>query len=230
MPSRYDIGIVGLGALGAATAWQLAARGAHVAGFDRHRPPHSFGSTHGRSRIIREAYFEHPMYVPLVQRAYALWADLEAAAGTRLFQACGGLMIGRPESALLRGARISAARHALQVQEWTAAELSDRVPALTVPDDMVALFEPRAGVLDPERAVSAMLRQAQALGATLAFDAPVAGWEIEPAGPTLILEDGARVPCRQLALCAGGWLPRVAGIDLPLQIERAVPVLVPHRQ
>ncbi len=71
-------------------------RGLSVAGFDALDPPHSQGSTHGHSRIIREAYFEHPQYVPLVQRAYALWAELEASAGTRLFQACGGLMIGRP--------------------------------------------------------------------------------------------------------------------------------------
>ena len=220
--SRYDVGIVGLGALGAATAWQLAARGARVAGFDRHRPPHALGSTHGRSRIIREAYFEHPLYVPIVQRAYALWADLEAAAGTRLFQACGGLMIGHPESALFRGARTSADWHALPVQEWTAPELAARVPGLTVPGDMVALFEPRAGVLDPERAVTAMLRQAEALGASLVVETPVAGWEPEPGGIALRLADGARVACARIVLAAGGWLAGLAQLDLPLTIERAI--------
>src|SRR6185295_16981756 len=111
MPSKYDVAVVGLGAMGAAVAWRLAHRRATVVGFDRYHPPHTIGSTHGRSRIIREAYYEHPQYVPIVQRAYALWAELEAAARVRLFQACGGLMIGAPGSRLMTGARESAVTH-----------------------------------------------------------------------------------------------------------------------
>src|SRR6186997_286944 len=131
MPSKYDVAVVGLGAVGAAVAWRLACRGASVIGFDRYHPPHTLGSTHGRSRIIREAYYEHPQYVPIVQRAYRLWAELEAAGRARLFQACGGLMVGMPESRLMAGARASAVTHHLAVQEWTAPELRARVSALT---------------------------------------------------------------------------------------------------
>src|SRR5580765_920719 len=96
MSRRHDVAVVGLGAMGAAAAWRLACRGASVIGFDRYHPPHTLGSTHGRSRIIREAYYEHPQYVPIDQRAYDLWAELEAVGRVRLFQACGGLMIGTP--------------------------------------------------------------------------------------------------------------------------------------
>ena len=79
----FDVAIVGLGAAGSATAWQLATRGVRVIGLDRFTPPHPFGSSHGYGRIIREAYAEGPAYVPLVQRAFTLWDELEAASGTR---------------------------------------------------------------------------------------------------------------------------------------------------
>ena len=65
----YDVAVIGLGAMGSATSYHLAKRGASVIGFDRFAPPHTLGSTHGRTRIIREAYYEHPLYVPLIRRA-----------------------------------------------------------------------------------------------------------------------------------------------------------------
>ena len=104
MSATYDVVVVGLGAMGSAAAFHLARRGQKVLGLDRFRPPHAFGSSHGRTRIIREAYFEHPLYVPLVQRAYELWAELEEDCGRELLQITGGLMIGRPDGVLVSGA------------------------------------------------------------------------------------------------------------------------------
>jgi sarcosine oxidase len=222
MPNRYDVAVVGLGAMGAAVAWRLAHRGASVIGFDRYHPPHTLGSTHGRSRIIREAYYEHPQYVPIVQQAYGLWAELETAARVRLFQPCGGLMIGTPKSRLLSGARESAAKHHLPVQEWTAPELRARVPALIPGDDMIALFEPRAGVLDPERSVAAMLAQAESFGAALRFDTPVAGWTVRREDVVVSTSSG-EVVAHQLVVAAGGWVPAlVPDLGVPLTVERAV--------
>src|SRR6266852_4343391 len=94
MPNEYDVIVAGLGAMGSAAACHLAAGGQRVLGLDRFQPPHQFGSSHGLTRIIREAYFEHPLYVPLVQRAYQLWADLEKRSGRKLLRQTGGLMIG----------------------------------------------------------------------------------------------------------------------------------------
>jgi sarcosine oxidase len=94
MAHTTDVIVVGLGAMGSAALFHLAQRGVRVIGFDRFAPPHTLGSTHGLSRIIREAYYEHPCYVPFVQRAYELWADLERRAARRLFHQTGGLMIG----------------------------------------------------------------------------------------------------------------------------------------
>ena len=101
----YDAAVIGLGAMGAGAIWQLAERGLSVVGFDAFHPPHDMGSSHGRSRIIREAYFEGAVYVPLVQRAYELWRELEAAQRESLLTICGGVMIGEPSSPLVAGAR-----------------------------------------------------------------------------------------------------------------------------
>ena len=90
----YDVIVVGLGAMGSAAAYHLARRGQRVLGLEQFEPGHTRGSSHGETRIIREAYFEHPVYVPLVQRAYALWRELEEASGAALYLRTGGLMIG----------------------------------------------------------------------------------------------------------------------------------------
>src|SRR5438309_8955478 len=102
--------------MGSAAAYHLSARGLRVLGLDRFRPPHTLGSSHGLTRIIREAYFEHPSYVPLVQRAYELWAELEKESGEKLLMQTGGLMIGPPDGPLVTGARRSAEQHRLAHQ------------------------------------------------------------------------------------------------------------------
>src|SRR6266852_7310358 len=126
----FDVIVVGLGAMGSASAFHMAQRGKKVLGLDRFRPPHAFGSSHGQTRIIREAYFEHPLYVPLVRRAYELWAALEIEAGRSLFRETGGLMIGKPDSAVVAGATRSAHEHSLPHEVFSAAEVRSRFPAL----------------------------------------------------------------------------------------------------
>src|SRR5439155_7814440 len=113
MHSTFDAIIVGLGAMGSAVAYHLAQRGKCVLGLDRFAPPHTLGSSHGQTRIIREAYFEHPVYVPLVQRAYELWSALEKQTGRTLLRETGGLMIGKPDGAVVAGALRSAREHSL---------------------------------------------------------------------------------------------------------------------
>src|SRR5258708_31913962 len=118
----YDVIIAGLGAMGSAAAWHLTASGRRVLGLDSFEPPHQFGSSHGLTRIIREAYFEHPLYVPLVQRAYELWADLERRSGRRLLLQTGGLMLGAGDGVLVTGAKRSAREHDLSHQTLSALE------------------------------------------------------------------------------------------------------------
>ncbi|MEE8594863.1 MAG: FAD-dependent oxidoreductase, partial [Gemmatimonadota bacterium] len=96
----YDAVVVGLGVMGSAVLRSVAARGLRVLGIDRHHPPHALGSSHGRARMIREAYFEHPLYVPLVRHAYDLWERLERESGTSLLRITGGAFIGEADSEL----------------------------------------------------------------------------------------------------------------------------------
>src|SRR5437667_6109143 len=132
----FDVFVCGLGAMGSAASYHLSRAGLKVLGVDRFQPPHDRGSSHGKTRIIREAYFEDPRYVPLVQRAYELWTALEREAERRLLLETGGLMIGRPDSTVVRGARRSAETHGLRHELLAAAEVRRRFPALRPDDDM----------------------------------------------------------------------------------------------
>jgi sarcosine oxidase len=219
MPA-YDVLIVGLGAAGSAAAYELARRGLRVAGFDRWAPPHALGSTHGRTRIIREAYFEHPLYVPLIRRAYALWAELEREAGRALFRQAGGLMIGPPDGVLVVGARRSAVEHGIPHELLSAADVRRRFPVYDPPDESVALLEPRAGVLFPEACVETFLELARRRGAELHADEPVVEWEADGAGVTVTTARGTYRAGR-LVLTAGPWMPELVPELAPaLTVER----------
>src|SRR5512146_811080 len=113
MNADYDVIVAGMGAMGSAALYHLARAGARVVGIDRFNPPHAMGSSHGRSRIIREAYFEDPLYVPLVQRAYELWDELQRESGREILARTGGVMIGPPDGTVTVGALRSARQHGL---------------------------------------------------------------------------------------------------------------------
>src|SRR6267143_303611 len=130
MSKSFNVIVVGLGAMGSAASYHLAKSGQKILGLDRFTPPHAFGSSHGQTRIIREAYYEHPLYVPLVRRAYELWVELEKGAGRSLLRETGGLMIGKPDSAVVAGATRSAHDHSLPHEVFSAAEVRSRFPAL----------------------------------------------------------------------------------------------------
>ena len=208
--------------MGSMAARELARRGHRVTGFDRFHPPHDRGSSHGLTRIIREAYFEHPQYVPLVQRAYDCWKALEAEAGLSLYRPTGGLMIGPPGGVLVTGARTSALTHGLPFEELTAGEVSRRFPFFSPGPGEVGLFEPRAGVLFPEPAIGAALRLAAAAGAALHPGQPLIGWRKTPgeSGITVITGQGSYSVDR-LVLATGAWMKsELAPLDVPLDITR----------
>ena len=215
---NFAVGIIGLGAMGSMAALELARRGHRVIGFDRFRPPHPFGSSHGKSRIIREAYFEHPQYVPLVQRAYEQWVALEAASGRRLLLPTGGLMIGAPAGELVAGARRSALAHGLPYEELPAAASRERFPMFELADTEIALFEPRAGVLFPEAAIEVTLQLAEAAGAELHYDEPVTSWSAGEAITVRTQSGHWRVD--RLILAGGAWMGSLAQTGLPLSVAR----------
>src|SRR5262249_27494764 len=208
MALDYDVLVVGLGAMGSAAAFHLAQAGLKILGLDRFHPPHDRGSSHGRTRIIREAYFEHPIYVPLVQRAYELWASLERESGRRLLLQTGGLMIGPRRGAIVTGALRSAQEHRLQHEVLEQDSIERRFPAFHPDPGMAGVWEPRAGVLFPELAVDTHLAQAARLGARLQLDETVLGWEPIASGIRVRTQAGS-YEARKLLLSCGAWLSQL---------------------
>jgi glycine/D-amino acid oxidase-like deaminating enzyme len=125
---RATVIVIGLGIMGSATAWALARRGVRVVGLEQYAPFHALGSSHGKTRIIREAYFESPEYVPLVQRAYELWDELGERTRQRLLRVTGGVSIGRLDSPFIVGARESAQRHGWRTNCWTRRKPENAFP------------------------------------------------------------------------------------------------------
>jgi sarcosine oxidase len=222
MSEHYDVIVAGLGSLGSAAAFHLARRGRRVLGLDRFTPPHAGGSHHGKSRIIREAYFEDPRYVPLVLRAYEDWAALERECGRELMKPTGGLMIGVPDGLLVAGAKRSAEEHGLPYESLSVDEVRRRHPAVRLDEGMDVLFEPRAAVLSPEACVQAHLDGARVAGARLRFDEPVTAWFSD--GPGVRVETPAgRYYAERLVLSAGAWMGRlVRELENDLEVERQV--------
>jgi sarcosine oxidase len=217
----FDIAIVGLGVMGSACAHALSKRGTRVLGFDQLQPPHLMGSSHGHTRIIREAYYEHPLYVPLVRRAYELWTDLERESGTTLLVQTGGLMVGPERGPLFRGAFESARTHDVDHEVLDATDLTKRFPAFRPRTEWVGLLERRAGMLFPEKCIEALHAGARKAGATLRLNETVTQWR---QGSRITVETTAgSYSVEKLIVAAGPWLPRLSeglGVTIPLEIER----------
>ena len=222
MAREFDVIVAGLGAMGSASAYHLAARGRRVLGLERFAPRHALGSSHGDSRIIREMYFEHPLYVPLVQRAYSLWEALERDAGVPLMTLNGGLMIGPRDGMLVSGTLRSATEHGLPYELLEPRQVAARFPAFSLADGLVAVFDPRAGFLRPEACTGAHLSLATRHGAELRHEEPVLAWEPDGEGVRVRTAGGTHVADR-LLLTAGAWTRGLLrGFDLPLTVERQV--------
>ena len=212
--------------MGSATAYHLAMRGHRVLGLDRWAPGHVFGSSHGDSRIIREAYFEHPMYVPILRRAYELWRELEGRSGTSLLHEIGGLMIGPPNGEIVRGALRSAQTFDIPVEVLTPSQVARRFPAFRLQAHEVAVLDPRAGYLEPDACNRAHLDVARASGASLRFDEAVVEWRADSHGVRVDTEQGSYF-ADQLVLAVGARLPRLVP-DLPLTVERQLLFWLEH--
>jgi sarcosine oxidase len=206
--------------MGSATLFHLARRGLRALGLEQFPQGHQFGSSHGDSRIIRETYFEHPLYVPLVQRANELWRELEKTSGKSLMKITGGLMIGPPDGAVVSGTLRSAHAHRLPHEILTPSAVHDRFPAFQLAPDLVAVMDPRAGYLDPEACNRAHIDAARIAGGEARFEDPVLEWN--PDGEGVRLRTGTNsYTANHVVLAGGAWTSSLArDLGLPLTIER----------
>jgi sarcosine oxidase len=217
---HYKAIVVGLGAMGSATLYHLAQLGSRALGLEQFEIGHTRGSSHGDSRIIRETYFEHPLYVPLVRRAHELWRDLERRSAESLMTITGGLMIGPPDGMIIPGTLRSALAHGLPHSILSSLEVGERYPAFRLADDLVAVFDPRAGFLDPEACNRAHIKGALELGAEARFNERVIDWTVEGVGVRVTTES-AEYTADKLVLSTGAWnRSMVPDLELPLAVER----------
>ena len=222
MAEIVDVIVLGLGANGSSALYNLSKTNKNVLGIDRFTPPHNLGSSHGESRIIRQAYHESPMYVPFVLEAYNLWFEIEALANEKLLLKTGGIMLGTETASAVMGAKLSAGLNNIPYEYLNYNELKERYPAFKPSKDTVGVVEKNAGILFPEKCINAFLTQAQKNGAAIHNNEIVLSINPKSDYVELITSKGT-YKAEKLIISAGAWtgelLPR---LNLPLTVERQV--------
>ncbi|QZI68409.1 N-methyl-L-tryptophan oxidase [Pseudomonas protegens] len=227
---EFDVVVVGLGAMGAATLYQLAKRGVKVAGIDRFAPPHDQGSSHGDTRITRQAVGEGAAYVPLAIRSQQIWRELEAELDVALFEQCGVLVMTastdpqRPADArdFTDNSIDLARRYGIEHEVLDAADIRQRFPQFApLADSARGYFEPGGGFVRPERCIDAQLTRARQLGATLITGQTVQELKSDAEGVEII-STGSPIKARKVIVSAGMWSAQLLGapFDTLLQVCR----------
>lgn len=222
MNKNFDVIVLGLGAHGSSAIYHLSKTGYKVCGIDRFKPPHNFGSSHGQSRIIRQAYHESPMYVPVVKKAFELWYELEQLSGKKLLLKTGGLILGNEDAAIIKGAKLSAETHDIPYEYLYNKEIAERFPALKIAEDTVAVLEEDAGILFPEKCIGTNLQLAEVNDAELLYNEIVTNI-ISENDVIEIITNKDRYQTKKLIVSAGAWLNELLPeLHLPLHVERQV--------
>lgn len=204
----YDTIVVGLGGAGSASLYQLSKTGRKVLGIDRFKSPHHNGSSHGDTRIIRQAYFEGEYYVPFVKRAYTLWDELEKETNTQLFMNTGCLNIGTKEDRLVERCKASSDRHNVSYKIMNSKELNENYPFFnTFEDKYSALLEKSGGLLYPEKCVDTFINQARKNKADVAFDTIVENIKYDKQDKLYTLQCGGETyTTKSVVLSCGSWI------------------------
>lgn len=217
--ANYDAIVLGTGGVGSAALMHLARRGCRVLGVDRFAPPHVFGSSHGQTRILRQAYFEHSDYTPLLLDCYRLWSELAAEIGERLYFETGVLQIGPADGAVVSGVFQAAHLHDLDVERLEPGEIERRWSALKVPRDLIGAYERRAGYLLVEKCVEAHLQVALKAGAEQLCSTEILSWD--PGPPVRLRTSAGELQADRLVVTAGAWAgPLLSDLQLQLEVRR----------
>ncbi len=224
--AHYDAIVLGVGSMGSSTCWFLADRGFKVLGIEQFDISHDKGSHAGQSRIIRKSYFEHPDYVPLLERAYANWKNIEDLTGSKIFNHTGVLYFGKKGNELTKGVNTSSTKYSLPLDRPTIQQAQKQFPAFRIPNDYEVIFEPDAGFVTPERAILTYAEDAIKKGALIQTKETVAEWKQE--GSTIkVTSDKGTYTCDKLIITAGGWAPKmIPGLKQELIVTKQMIIWV----
>ena len=221
--NAYDAIVVGIGGMGSATLYELQRRGKHVLGIEQFGVPNDQGSSHGSTRIIRLAYYEHPSYVPIMQRGYKLWRDLENISGEKLLHITGSIDIGPENSLVFSGSRNSCELHNLPYEILNGGEISKRFPAFTLPKEIMSVFQPDGGFLEPEKCIQTFVKLACDLGAELHARERVLEWSSTASGNIKLKTNIREYETGSLVLTTGAWTGKLTSeLSQKLRPERQV--------
>ncbi len=222
MIKNFDAIVLGVGSMGSSTCYYLASRGYRVLGLEQFDIPHDQGSHAGQSRIIRKAYYEHPDYVPLLERAYENWREIENRSGSQIYFPTGLLYAGKSNDTLIKGVRESAEKYNVKVESLSNSETKDRFPQFQIPEGYQVLFEPDAGFVTPERAVLLYVEQAIHAGAHIHTKEKSISWKKE--GDNISVFTGKNTyTCKKLIITAGPWASQlIPGFSKQLNVTRQV--------
>jgi len=216
----YDLIVVGSGSVGAAAGFYATQAGLSVLMIDSAHPPHSQGTHHGETRLIRHAYGEGERYVPLVLRAQTLWDELERQSGERIMHRSGILNLAPITSSFIQNVIDSARAWQLDVKILQADEVRARWPQFTVPDDYIGVYEPNSGFLKCEQAVRSWVQLAEQAGCAQLFNCPVTEIGRDGDLQQVTTSDGI-FRARKLLVSAGTWVSQLVA-DLPVAPVRKV--------
>lgn len=220
MTKTYDVIVLGVGGFGSSALYHCARRDLKVLGLEQFGIAHDRGSSHGETRIIRKAYFEHPNYVPLLIRSYELWRELEAESNESLMHLCGLLLAGPPDGEAVAGARLSAKLHRLNLEDFTAREAAGRFRGFQFREEFEAVYEPEAGFLDVEDCVRAHIERAISAGAELRTEQTVVEWSSDGRS-VRVRTDREEFTAAKLIVTAGAWAGRIlSDLQIPLEVVR----------
>lgn len=215
---RTDVVVVGLGAFGSAALWRLAARGVKVVGIERQAIGHSFGSSHGATRLFRVACMEHPGLTPIARKSLELWTELGERTGETYVRQTGSLNVGGPGSHPVQGARRAAAEAGAPTTDLTHDELRERFPPYNLAPEDVAVWDPGAGICYAEPTVRAHVAEAERLGATVYPHTMVTGIDLGPNEVT-VRTPTIDITADQVVVTTGAWLSKLVP-GLPLSPRR----------
>jgi sarcosine oxidase len=208
--NKYDVIIIGIGSMGISTCYWLAKRGYKVLGLDQFGIPHEQGSHTGQSRIIRKAYFEHPDYVPLLNRAYENWKEFETLTSKQLYFQTGLVYFGQSNNAVIKGVKESAALHQIKIDQLTREQAASTFPQFTLPGNFETVCEPDAGFITPEKAIQLYKEEAIKASADIRTNEIVLSWKKED-GSIKVVTNKNTYYSKKLIITAGAW----AGKMLP---------------
>ena len=206
--TSFDVIVIGVGSMGASACYFLSQRSYKVLGLEQFDIPHDQGAHAGQSRIIRKAYFEHPNYVPLLQRAYENWKTLEAETGTTIYYRTGLVYFGNPDHPMMKGLKQSASFYDIPLENLNIVSATKRFSQFKIPGNCETLFEQDAGFVTPEKAILLYTGQAIMKGASIHTKEKVLEWKKDGNG-IAVTTDKNNYSCRKLIITAGAWAGKI---------------------